>query len=264
MVTGKEYAAEAVKIYELSPKAGYIWGTSGIVWTGQRQANLEAKYKNDPTRYSDLRMGALYGKKWIGHRVWDCSGLTSYCGKQLGLSYYHGSNSSYNKDCTHKGKKTKGMKLPVGAWVYTGTASSHGHIGIVVDDEWVIEAQGTKAGVVKSKIEAAKWTYWGLGKGIDFDFIPGGEKAVEEKPKTDPEPEKTSVVNYPTLRRGTKGDLVVQLQRLLSMDGSNLEIDGIFGGGTQSAVRAFQKRHGLVVDGIVGPKTWAELLKMVL
>jgi hypothetical protein len=38
-------------------------------------------------------------------------------------------------------------------------------------------------------------------------------------------------------------------------------IDGIFGGGTQAAVRAFQKAKGLVEDGKVGPVTWKTLFK---
>ena len=37
----------------------------------------------------------------------------------------------------------------------------------------------------------------------------------------------------------------------------NLVQDGIFGAVTEEAVKAFQKAHGLVPDGIVGEKTWA-------
>lgn len=39
----------------------------------------------------------------------------------------------------------------------------------------------------------------------------------------------------------------------------NLAQDGIFGPITEEAVRDFQKRKGLSVDGVVGPKTWAAL-----
>lgn len=271
MVTGKQYAEEALKVYNHKPQCGYIWGTSGIMWTVPRQEALVKKYNSNPSKYSDYKLGAKIGKKWIGHVVYDCSGLTSKLAKLLGLTFHHGSNSSWNYDCAYKGKKEKGMKIPVGAWMYTGTANKHGHIGIVVDDEWVVEAQGTTSGVTKTRISASKWTYWGLAKGMEFDFIPGRDSKEPVKPIADKEPAKPAtdktetptVINYPTLRRGSKGDLVAQLQTFLSKDGSSLAIDGIFGPGTQSAVRSFQKRHGLVVDGIVGPKTWAELLKLV-
>ena len=255
MVTGKQYAEEALAIFAIRPKAGYIWGTSGKTWTQKDQNNLVSKYNSDLAKYSDLAMGAKYGKKWIGHRVWDCSGLTKDCGAKLGLKYYHGSNSSWNKDCSNKGDLRKGMVLPVGAWVYTGTSSSKPHIGIYTGNGLVTEAAGTTQGVIQTKLHGGKWKFWGLGKGITFDFIPGKDVPIPEK-------ETPTQTYYPTLRRGAKGELVMQLQDLLSKDGSSLVIDGIFGPGTQSAVRAFQKKHGLEVDGIVGPKTWAELLKI--
>lgn len=262
MPNGREYAKEALKVLDIKPSAGYIMGTMDRLWTSADQAALERKYNSNPTKYSDYELGAKYGSKWIGHRVWDCSGLTKYCGQKLGLNYHHGSNSSYNYDCQHKGEKTPGMKLPPGAWVYTGTPANRGHIGIVIDDEWVVEAQGTKAGVVKSKLSLKKWTWWGLGSGMTFDFIPGfGDQGIGEAVQ-DKKTLNTMTKKYPTLKRGSCGEDVKTLQRLLSKDGSNLEIDGIFGPGTQSAVRAFQKRHNLSIDGIVGPQTWGALLKL--
>jgi peptidoglycan hydrolase-like protein with peptidoglycan-binding domain len=36
-------------------------------------------------------------------------------------------------------------------------------------------------------------------------------------------------------------------------------VDGMFGGKTEAAVRAFQRSQQIVPDGIVGPKTWAKL-----
>jgi peptidoglycan hydrolase-like protein with peptidoglycan-binding domain len=36
-----------------------------------------------------------------------------------------------------------------------------------------------------------------------------------------------------------------------------IDADGRFGSGTEAAVRAFQRAHDVVPDGIVGPKTWA-------
>lgn len=56
------------------------------------------------------------------------------------------------------------------------------------------------------------------------------------------------------LQRGDHGQDVKHLQQLLGI----LD-DGDFGGATEAAVKAFQKAHGLLVDGKVGPKTWGAL-----
>lgn len=60
----------------------------------------------------------------------------------------------------------------------------------------------------------------------------------------------------PVLKRGAQGKVVGELQSLLG-----LKQDCIFGCLTETAVRLFQKEHGLVEDGCVGSQTWAELLK---
>lgn len=57
-----------------------------------------------------------------------------------------------------------------------------------------------------------------------------------------------------TLRKGSKGEDVKQLQRLL-----RLAVDGIFGRITEEAVRDYQRRNGLKADGIVGDETWKKL-----
>ncbi len=55
---------------------------------------------------------------------------------------------------------------------------------------------------------------------------------------------------HPTLRRGDRGGEVSECQRALG-----ITVDGIFGSGTEAAVREFQRKAGLVPDGIIGPKT---------
>lgn len=59
----------------------------------------------------------------------------------------------------------------------------------------------------------------------------------------------------PTLQRGATGELVKEIQRKVGATAS-----GTFDGDTEAAVRRFQRDHGLVPDGIVGPRTWATLL----
>jgi peptidoglycan hydrolase-like protein with peptidoglycan-binding domain len=68
-------------------------------------------------------------------------------------------------------------------------------------------------------------------------------------------------VAAPTLRRGATGSLVVRLQKILQLRGTDPGVaDGRFGPRTQLAVQAFQRANGLKTDGIVGPITWRALL----
>ncbi|MGE5483090.1 MAG: spore cortex-lytic enzyme [Bacteroidota bacterium] len=64
----------------------------------------------------------------------------------------------------------------------------------------------------------------------------------------------------PTLYWGSYGSSVRLVQwRLQSWGYYRGRIDGVFGARTSRAVRLFQARNGLRVDGIVGPRTWAAL-----
>lgn len=69
-----------------------------------------------------------------------------------------------------------------------------------------------------------------------------------------PDKDAPVVVKRPTLRRGSRGDTVRVLQRLLG-----ITVDGDFGPKTEAAVMTFQKKAGLVADGVVGAYTWAAL-----
>ena len=63
------------------------------------------------------------------------------------------------------------------------------------------------------------------------------------------------------LRKGDRGDDVKMLQQALKDKGYDVAVDGIFGSGTEKALRSFQMAHSLFPDAIAGPKTWAMLLK---
>lgn len=63
-----------------------------------------------------------------------------------------------------------------------------------------------------------------------------------------------------TLRKGSKGDDVKWLQARLNAYGAHLATDGAFGKLTDSAVRSFQEKKGLTIDGIVGPVTRKALM----
>lgn len=62
-----------------------------------------------------------------------------------------------------------------------------------------------------------------------------------------------------TLKKGSVGDDVKTLQKILGVT-----VDGCFGSQTEAAVKKWQSAHGLVADGIVGPKTWATMSEQTI
>lgn len=90
------------------------------------------------------------------------------------------------------------------------------------------------------------------------------------KPATKPTTTTTSkggstvTIELSMLQRGSKGEQVKTVQRILKGLGYSLGIygiDGDFGATTQKRVIEFQKKNGLAADGIVGKDTWTALLK---
>ena len=75
---------------------------------------------------------------------------------------------------------------------------------------------------------------------------------VAKQPAVSP----SAVRPYPgkPLVLGSRGRNVEALQRALGFTGG--AIDGRFGPNTQKAVKNYQSRHNLAVDGSVGPATW--------
>ena len=96
------------------------------------------------------------------------------------------------------------------------------------------------SGTVKREALSSRVTHWAIPRGLDG----------------------TVPTDKPTLRRGDRGDYVVELQKDLMTLGYSVGAsgaDGIFGRNTETAVKDFQSNSGLVADGIVGKRTWAAL-----
>lgn len=236
-------ASELIALFRqaLDEHWGYIWGEAGGVWT---QAEQDAA-----TREKTV----LYGQRWVGRKVADCSGLLAWAVRTLGAIIYHGSNTIWNSytDPDHRGAIAGTITIPPGAAVFQVNNGRRTHIGLYIGGGKCIEAQGTQTGVVESDISA--WDEWaellvkygGELLKVDYDL---SYETLEIMPQT--------------LRKGDSGSLVQTLQNGLIEAGYDVGTkgaDGHFGTATQSAVRKFQTEHNLNPDGIVGPLTWAAL-----
>lgn len=73
-----------------------------------------------------------------------------------------------------------------------------------------------------------------------------------------------SIQKRRTIRRGMSGSDVILIQKILVSQGYNIGkygVDGRYGPDCEKAIRTFQSERDMVVDGIVGPKTWMMLEK---
>mgnify|MGYP002522427639 CR=1 FL=1 len=254
-------------LYAVENRWGYIWGTAGVMWTQARQ-NQKIKYmeqtygaswqKNADAKNDNYYMAAMYGAKWIGHTVADCSGLFKWAFNKLGYSIAHGSNSIYDRYCSTKGKITDDIRktmLP-GTAVFVDKNGNKSHIGLYVGNGKVVEEASTQAGACTSNLSAGKWTYFGRLKNVSYS-----SQNEPEQPSSTSD-DKSSTKSLPTLKRGSKGEYVSLLQTMLANEGYSLGscgVDGDFGQMTERAVRAFQSDAGLEPDGIVGSRTWGAL-----
>ncbi|MBW4507218.1 MAG: peptidoglycan-binding protein [Scytonematopsis contorta HA4267-MV1] len=63
----------------------------------------------------------------------------------------------------------------------------------------------------------------------------------------------------PTLQHGVSGQDVERLQGDLTRLGYQVAVNGNFDDSTENAVKQFQQKHNLTVDGVVGPQTGRQL-----
>ena len=153
----------------------------------------------------------------------------------------------------------------VGDQVFFGDYGNEGHTGIVI----------AVAGSVVTTVEGNTSGGYGVdsnGDGvyikrydISTQYIPGfGRPNWDVISSNAGNEEVTDTMNYPTIKLGSKGSDVKKAQQLLIAKGYSCGVagaDGDFGAATYNAVKKFQAVNGLEADGIVGAKTWAELLK---
>lgn len=228
----------------------YLWGTRGQVCT---EKLLDARFNSYYSKHGWERGEYdTITKGWVekGVHVTDCQGLLdAYLGNDTNA------NGNYVNYCTLKGPcKEISRPYVIGEAVFMGTATKKTHVGWVCgfdknNNPLVVENRGIKYGVVITKLAGRGWDYRGLMT-KRFDYM---ESEIQPTP--------TVFIFYRNLKKGMRGQDVVELKKLLIDKGyhEGITIDTNssknFGRATKKLVKQFQADNGLTVDGVAGSQT---------
>ena len=146
---------------------GYVWGTYGHVLTESLLNSKLQQYPDGVGKYEDFIRA-----NWLDSRTTDCVGLIKGYGwldpDSLTIKYgTHGmpdigANTMY-QNATVSGPITTIPETPgLAVWM-------DGHIGVYIGGGEVIEASGTKIGVVKTQLAGRGWTHWLKVPYINYD-----------------------------------------------------------------------------------------------
>lgn len=238
----------------------YIYATFGQILTERKLAEVRKLY---PERMTDKRY--QYARNhYVGRRTQDCYGMIKrykWSGgdaenPSLDDTPIYDAKTDVNANTAFEKAKVKG---PIGTIpeVRGLCVRYPGHVGVYLGNGKVSEARGFDYGTVITNLKDRKWTHWFQEDGISYESkpTPGGDKCM---------------VELDVLKKGSKGSSVKSLQMLLNgygykdQNGNALVVDGSFGGKTDYAVKAFQKKVYPAcgeADGVVGTKTWTKLIE---
>ena len=130
-----------------------------------------------------------------------------------------------------------------------------GHVGYYVGNGYAVEWRGFNYGCVKTRVKDRSWKNW-----AKLPFIDYGDASTTVPAAT------TYVLGSRSLKKGSVGSDVKTLQELLNqlvIVTPALELDGDFGSKTEAAVKAFQRKAGIEVDGIYGEESHKALMDAV-
>ena len=265
----KCYAKDVVKIAQ--DEVGYLEKSSNAYLyhkTLNAGKNNYTKYAYEfDTKYIGFYNGKKNGFAWCDVFV-DWLLVTAF-GVEKGRELLCQPLKSLGAGCGYsmdyykaKGQFYKKPKKGDQIFFYNSSKTGIAHTGLVyaVDNTYVYTIEGntsSESGVVANGGAVAKKKYK-----LSYSRIAGyGRPKYDGEANNDVK--ETVEVTVETLKKGSNGDNVKALQILLigyGFDCGKYGADGDFGSATDEAVKAYQKKNGLDVDGIVGKNTWNKLL----
>ena len=219
--------------YLWQSKAIYLWGANSEKITKKLTDKLFSWFggKSYPKSYYDGKLAEGLGK--IGA---DCSGSF------YPISGFDTTADGYYKKCAKHGLIVKLPRDKVcQVFHYSFVQRKMTHIGLYCGDGYTIEMKSSKDNVHKEKFNPLRWTNYGIPDWIDY---------VKANPFIEP---------TETICKGVKSPTVKWVQWELVQDGFKLSIDGDCGKKTDKAIRDYQKKHNLTIDGRVGSLTRTEM-----
>lgn len=157
---------------------GYVWGSFGQTLTEALLLQLKRQYPEGVGGYE-----TFIRRNWLGKKVSDCGGLVkSYYWTKDGKFKYDGA-TDITADRMLSVAKEKG---PIGTMPEIPGALVHrlGHVGIYIGNGLVIEAKGTKYGVVQTELKKGNWANWSKCPFIEYLKEKSSKEAA--KPEADP------------------------------------------------------------------------------
>lgn len=206
---------------------------------------------NNSTKYGD-EMHEIQPSNMDKNAPW-CDAFVDWCILQMCRRLGYGPETArkvlcgdfddytYNSVAMYKKAGRWTQRPSRGDQIFFGGA---GHTGIVtkVENGKVYTVEGNKSDMVMPgcyKTSDRDIIGYGMPR---YDLVGGSAESEADM--------------LPLIKKGSKGKAVKWLQIALG----GLTVDGDFGDRTLVALKAFQSRNGLAVDGVAGPKTWAVII----
>lgn len=234
-----------------SPYVYGAWGSLCTVALRKKYANLNPNQK--AVTYARClvlsdKQKTCDGCKYQGKLAFDCRGFTDWCLKKVGIDLfgdYVGRQWSEKGNWDEQGDVTVMPDLVCCLFVKKSNGS-WSHTGLHVGGNNVIHCSGeVKRDTVTGG--SCKWTHYAIPKGL---YTPEEIKKAHE--------ERGGFMRI--MKKGMRGEDVRELQQMLNDAGFDCgSADGVFGAKTETALKAFQSKHGLTVDGVCGQQTWTAL-----
>ena len=244
------------KLYSIATtkKTVYAWGMFGSTITKER---VQAKAKQYSYWYTDRKISTVFAPLYGSNPpAWgfDCIGLIKgvlwgWNGDESkvygGAVYASNGVSDLSADamigkCSDVSSNMNSISIGEFLWM-------KGHCGIYIGNGQVVESSPKWAnGVQVTALTARNWLKHGKLPWIEY---------------SDEEVKNIVNIELSVLHKGSKGEQVKTLQRLLNAFGDNLDVDGSFGSLTETALKSYQKKNSLQIDGICGEKSWESILK---